>query len=591
MTNPAYTFEVTARQKLDLELAKPFDCVGGPGSPVPSFTANPTPPLLNQLTCFDAQGTTDNGSIISFTWTFGDGGTASGSIACHTFRRSGSIPVTLTVVDGDHNCVSLTQFFDVGKGGTPSCTFTASPNPVSTDTTINFDAAASIDSDGTIVSYKWDFGDAKTGSGVKTTHSYSVTGGFTVTLTVTDNAGNVATCNQTVTVGTGLPSCSFTIAPNPADVDETVVFDGSASKDPDGGVLSFAWDFDNDGQFNDATGAVATTSFSSPGTKLINLQVTDAENNDVVCTKSLDIGNRSPVCESFTADATNVIPGTTVNYTVVASDPDADPLSVKFTTTGGNPGGVVDSTVPFTHSSVYNNIGTFTATAVVSDGQGGTDICTPITITVGNTAPVCESFTATSTSITVGGSIDFAVTGSDPDGNPITVQFVTTGGNPGGSVDSTAPFQQLGTVYNTAGSFTAAATVKDSLNATTNCPDIPIIVNAVVPVVTVDPASAPEGNAGTSLMGFTVHLSTATTVPVTVNYKTVDGTAVAPGDYVAVASANIIIPAGSTSGTINVTINGDVTLESDETFQVQVTSITNGTGLPIAADGTILNDD
>jgi bacillopeptidase F len=55
--------------------------------------------------------------------------------------------------------------------------------------TLNFGGSGSSDSDGRIVHYAWDFGDGATGNGITVTHSYSVTGSYTVTLTVTDDGG------------------------------------------------------------------------------------------------------------------------------------------------------------------------------------------------------------------------------------------------------------------------------------------------------------------------------------------------------------------------------------------------------------------
>jgi PGF-CTERM protein len=54
---------------------------------------------------------------------------------------------------------------------------------------VNFDASSSYDSDGSIVSYEWDFGDSSTDSGETVTHKYSEQGDYTAILTVTDNDG------------------------------------------------------------------------------------------------------------------------------------------------------------------------------------------------------------------------------------------------------------------------------------------------------------------------------------------------------------------------------------------------------------------
>jgi PKD repeat protein len=70
---------------------------------------------------------------------------------------------------------------------------------ITVGTTINFDASASTDNND-IVSYEWDFGDGTTGSGVTTTHQYTQTGTYTVTLTVKDAANNSGSENLTMKI-------------------------------------------------------------------------------------------------------------------------------------------------------------------------------------------------------------------------------------------------------------------------------------------------------------------------------------------------------------------------------------------------------
>ncbi len=78
----------------------------------------------------------------------------------------------------------------------PTASFTAS----CTDLGCSFDGRASVDSDGTITNYAWDFGDGATGTSATTTHPYATAGTYTVRLTVTDNQSATGTTTRTVTV-------------------------------------------------------------------------------------------------------------------------------------------------------------------------------------------------------------------------------------------------------------------------------------------------------------------------------------------------------------------------------------------------------
>lgn len=65
---------------------------------------------------------------------------------------------------------------------------------------VEFNGGGSIDPDGTITSYSWNFGNGETGSGVISIHAYATTGTYTVTLTVTDNLGATANVTTTATI-------------------------------------------------------------------------------------------------------------------------------------------------------------------------------------------------------------------------------------------------------------------------------------------------------------------------------------------------------------------------------------------------------
>jgi uncharacterized repeat protein (TIGR01451 family) len=110
--------------------------------------------------------------------------------------------------------------------------------------------------------------------------------------------------------------------------------------------------------------------------------------------------------------------------------------------------------------------------------------------------------------------------------------------------------------------------------------------------LTIDDVSIAEGNAGTTDFAFTVSLSgPAPAGGVTFDIATADNTATAPSDYASSSLTNQTIPAGSTSYTFHVSVNGDTTVESNETFFVNVTNVTGATLSDGQGLGTIQDDD
>jgi uncharacterized repeat protein (TIGR01451 family) len=119
-----------------------------------------------------------------------------------------------------------------------------------------------------------------------------------------------------------------------------------------------------------------------------------------------------------------------------------------------------------------------------------------------------------------------------------------------------------------------------------------IVNDDAAPNLTINDVSLNEGNAGTTTFTFTVSLSApAPTGGVTFDIATADGTATQPSDYTQKTLTSQTIPAGSSTYTFSVLVNGDVTPETDETFFVNVTNITNAIGSDTQGLGTIVNDD
>ena len=130
-----------------------------------------------------------------------------------------------------------------------------------------FDGSASLDPDGTVVGWSWDFGDGVTGTGANPTHIYNATGNYTVTLTVTDDDGKTASTTETVNLFPPTASL-YTYAGNGLSLN----FSGGLSSDPDGSIVSWQWNF---GDGTTGTGENIGHQFPDYGNYMVTLTVTD----------------------------------------------------------------------------------------------------------------------------------------------------------------------------------------------------------------------------------------------------------------------------------------------------------------------------
>ena len=115
--------------------------------------------------------------------------------------------------------------------------------------------------------------------------------------------------------------------------------------------------------------------------------------------------------------------------------------------------------------------------------------------------------------------------------------------------------------------------------------------SAALPSLTIGDLTAVEGNTGASQWMFPITLSSPSTQTVTVQFSTVDGTASAVSDYLALINQTLEFAPGETTKLIAVTVNGDTVLEPDETFFVDLLSATNATLVDPQGLGKILNDE
>jgi PKD repeat protein len=152
---------------------------------------------------------------------------------------------------------------------------TDNPSPFA-EQTIVINGDQSVDADGIVHSYSWDFGDGTSGLGIGNFHRYMMPGNYTVTLTVTDNSGLTNSTGRVfrVLLPTAAPTAYFQVgAPQPLFPGVAAYFGADGSSTQYGTLVSYAWDF---GDGSTEEGIQTSHIFASSGTYRISLTVTNS---------------------------------------------------------------------------------------------------------------------------------------------------------------------------------------------------------------------------------------------------------------------------------------------------------------------------
>ncbi len=431
-------------------------------SPVASFTESATVVLTGEVITFNASASYDlDGSIVSYFWDFGNGTNATDVVVTHAYADNGSYTVTLTVTDDD-GASAIASATKTVLNRPPVALFTESATTVFTGEVIHFDASASYDPDGTIVSYLWDFGDGSNATGIVVQHSYVDDGVYTVTITITDNDGASSSATDAKTVLNRPPVASFTESATTVYKGEVIRFNASQSYDPDGTIKSYTWDF---GDGTNATGATVDHSYTNVGTYTVTLTVTDNDGATASISATKTVLSKLPVA-SFTESATVVYTGEVI-YFNASSSYDPDGMIISYFWDFGDETNATGVEV----SHAYADDGNYTVTLTVTDDDGATAFSTA-TKTVLNRPPVV-SFTESAETVYTGEVITFNASASyDPDGSIVSYQWNFGDGN------ITTVFTPIVIhAYADNGTYTVTLTVTDDDGATASTSSIKTVLN------------------------------------------------------------------------------------------------------------------
>lgn len=388
--------------------------------PVPTLSANRTSGAAPMDVLFTLGGSDPDGSVASWSMSFGDGTSSSGTtlpiLQGKKYNLSSTYQANLTVTD--NGGATATATVTIVANALPTATLSANVTTGAAPLDVRFSLGGS-DPGGSIASWTLSYGDgtSATGTSLPTTRDkqYPLASTYAANLTVTDNDGATHTASVTI-VANARPTASFVVTGTSL---LTVNVDGTGSSDPGGSVASWAWEW---GDGTTSTTASGTTShvYATGGSYQVNLTVTDNLGATSAAVQQVATPNRAPTLTSLTVTSLNELNAT---LSTVASDPDGQTITYVYA--WGDATNVSDRGTTSTAIHTWAQPGNYTVTVFVNDTLGGsasattlvqatsnlyallnvTDVGTPAgTITNGERVQAADGSSATLTEATGAGS-------------------------------------------------------------------------------------------------------------------------------------------------------------------------------------------
>jgi PKD repeat protein len=341
---------------------------------------------------FSARASDPSGAPLTYSWSFGDGATASGvdlTDLTHAYAAASSAPytVSLTVSNGTDSVGDSSVVAVVDR---PPTVDLGTDQTVRAGDVVSFNAAvADPAGPSDIVSVRWDFHydgatfrpDASADGETRTTQNYATPGTYHVAVQAVDQGGDVVRATTDVVVK---PADAVLVDPVPdrtVTVGEAVTLSGSYS-DPGQGASAdvIAWDTNYDGQtFHPVlTGSLTpTTTFSTPGTYRVALQVTDPDGDFDLEVGTVTVATYSGPTVVAGADQT-VHVGDAVSFSGSCTDPDGavslNDVDWDFHYDGGNFHPEASGTL--TPTETYTAPGRYLVALRATDSHGLTSLGT-----------------------------------------------------------------------------------------------------------------------------------------------------------------------------------------------------------------------
>jgi PKD repeat protein len=272
--------------------------------------------------------------------------------------------INASVTSNDPTTTAENQFIYVVVKSPPIASFTYSPEISIVNETVTLNAMLSYDPDGNITSYYWDFGDGNNGTDIITTHNYTTTGTYNVTLTVADN-DNLTDSESTLIIVKKYPKAAFTYSPTVPLINQTVTFNASLSTPEGGTITSYNWNFGDETNVNE-TDPVTYHNCTIHGTYNVTLNITDSEGLWDIETKTITVINYPTA--SFTLSPENPLVGETITFNASLSTPNGGAI-IDYIWDFGD--GTNETGVIATHA--YMATGNYNVTLTITDSEGLSD--------------------------------------------------------------------------------------------------------------------------------------------------------------------------------------------------------------------------
>ncbi len=434
---------------------------------IPENTISLTAPIEITFDASEVPIDTSIYKILAYTWTFGDGDRATGEKVSHRYMEKGT-------KDGRYTVFLTVAYMDIRSGEqfeaefstevvianeAVSASFLVSKESGELPLNVSFDASASKDPDGEIVAYEWDFdGDGRIDAeGEIVEYTYEKEGEFEVTLTVTDNNGEVDIASMIIEAGSvgGLNAIIRMPLPqgNNYIVGQEYDFSGDDSEIREGAISRYTWDF---GDGDSKSGRNVSHVYEESGIYTLTLTVQDAQGNkdiDELEIRVIDEGS-PPMAKIDTIPSLNSdkVTGTsplTLEFDATKStDPDNDIVEYEWDFDGDGRVDETGSKVEFT----YDEVGEFEAKLTVTDSFGNQDTSfLPIEVTEQG---IIAKLEVDQNNGEVPLTVHFDASGSSyKEGNIVAYEYDFGDGN------TTISGSSLSYKYKSVGTFSASVTV------------------------------------------------------------------------------------------------------------------------------------